>query len=216
MMPSSLRKQGPIATGVSLAKNASSTSFNHGHNAVWVPGRAEPVIGRAFARPVGLPGTTLGLDFRFTCHTAIANTTARCRDADRARALRDFRPPCEKEGAGKTGCALHPRSRAQMETRKRTRAYRFSGGNPAFPARWFTAYFALSSVTGLSCHRRPREALASRRLDASVGAPGPRDFAVRVVRRSSCAATRVHRIPPRVRDDREPPLSSGETARLKR
>ena len=25
---------------------------------VWVPARAEPVIGRAFARPVGLAGTT--------------------------------------------------------------------------------------------------------------------------------------------------------------
>jgi hypothetical protein len=26
--------------------------------------------------------------------------------------------------------------------------------NPAFPAQWFTAYTALSPVTGLSCHRR--------------------------------------------------------------
>jgi hypothetical protein len=34
---SSLRKQGPIATGVGLAKNASSISFDRGHNAVWVP-----------------------------------------------------------------------------------------------------------------------------------------------------------------------------------
>ena len=32
--------------------------------------------------------------------------------------------------------------------RMRTRAYRFSGGNPAFPAQWVTAYFALSPVTG--------------------------------------------------------------------
>ena len=29
-----------------------------------------------------------------------------------------------------------------------TRAYRFSGGNPAFPAQWVTAYFVLSPVTG--------------------------------------------------------------------
>jgi hypothetical protein len=26
--------------------------------------------------------------------------------------------------------------------------------HPAFPAQWFTAYSALSSVIGLSCHRR--------------------------------------------------------------
>src|ERR1700743_361617 len=44
----------------------------------------------------------------------------------------------------------------------------------------FTAYFVLSLVTGLSCHHRPREALAAHELDASVGASGPHDFAVRI------------------------------------
>jgi hypothetical protein len=59
------------------------------------------------------------------------------------------------------------------------------------------AYFALSPVTGLSCHRRPQETckkLASRELDASVGASGPHDFAVRsqaLRQRADC----VHRIP---------------------
>ena len=51
--------------------------------------------------------------------------------------------PCRsfgKEGAGKAGCALHPRSRMQMHKEMRTRAYRFSGGNPAFPARWFYGF----------------------------------------------------------------------------
>ena len=78
--------------------------------------------------------------------------------------------------------------------KKRTRAYRFSGGNPAFPARWFTAYSALSLVTGLSCHHRRRD--TSRQLDASVGAPGPHGFAVRRPRRSSFAtpaSTASHR-----------------------
>jgi hypothetical protein len=41
-----------------------------------------------------------------------------------------------------------------------------------------TVSFALSSVTGLVCHRRQRSCL--RKLDASVGASGPHDFAVRV------------------------------------
>src|SRR5262245_26695694 len=37
-------------------------------------------------------------------------------------------PPLRTEGAGKTGCWLHPRSRVQGAHRKtRTRAYRFSG-----------------------------------------------------------------------------------------
>ena len=64
----------------------------------------------------------------------------------------------------------------------------------------------------LSCHRRLRS-VASRELDASIGAPGPHDFAVRVTRVRQ-SRIRVHRIPPHVRDDREPPLLSGETARI--
>src|ERR1700736_973059 len=37
--------------------------------------------------------------------------------------------------------ALRARSRVQQCTKKRTRAYRFSGGNPAFPAQWFYGLF---------------------------------------------------------------------------
>jgi hypothetical protein len=47
-----------------------------------------------------------------------------------------------------------------------------------------TVSFALSPVTGLVCHRRPQETskkLASRELDASVGASGPHNFAVRKI-----------------------------------
>jgi hypothetical protein len=44
----------------------------------------------------------------------------------------------------------------------------------------FTAYFVLSPVNGLSCHRRHAD--RSTRLDASIGASGPHDFAVRISR----------------------------------
>src|SRR5258706_7038166 len=46
---------------------------------------------------------------------------------------------------------------------------------------------------------------SSRRLDANPGAPEPHDLAVRfsIIRQLRCS---VHRIPPRVRDDRETPL----------
>src|ERR1700687_3126598 len=81
----------------------------------------------------------------------------------------DCHPLNEQEGAGKAGCALHPRSRVQTCTKKRTRAYRFSGGNPAFPAQWFTAYSALSPVIGLSCHRHPREVLLPANLTPASG-----------------------------------------------
>src|SRR5258708_18596951 len=55
-------------------------------------------------------------------------------------------PPSKTEGAGKAGCALHPRSRVQFAQRKRTRAYRFSGEHPAFPAQWF--YGLLRALPG--------------------------------------------------------------------
>src|ERR1700731_2689202 len=95
-----------------------------------------------------------------------------------ARGLLHLSPSWKVEGAGKAGCALHPRSRVQNADRKRTRAYRFSGGNPAFPARWFTAYFALSPATG-SFATVIRGSIF-RELDTSVGVSGPHDFAVRL------------------------------------
>jgi hypothetical protein len=93
-------------------------------------------------------------------------------------------PPIE--GAGNTGCALHPRSRVQKCTKKRTRAYRFSGGNPAFPAQWFYGLFR--ALPGDRAFLPPSPAkVAFRELDASVGASGPHDFAVRTLALSSLA-----------------------------
>jgi hypothetical protein len=48
-------------------------------------------------------------------------------------------------------------------------------------------------VTGLSCHRRQRSYL--RQLDASVGASGPHDFAVRKISAFVNALPHIHRIP---------------------
>src|ERR1700731_4327116 len=50
--------------------------------------------------------------------------------------------------------------------------------SPGIPrAMVLTVSFVLSPVTGLSCHRRLADTPA--KLDASVGASGPHDFAVR-------------------------------------
>ena len=74
----------------------------------------------------------------------------------------DCHPLKEQEGAGKAGCALHPRSRVQKCTKKTHTSIQVQRRHPAFPAQWFTAYSVLSPVTGLSCHRHPREACFSR------------------------------------------------------
>jgi hypothetical protein len=52
---------------------------------------------------------------------------------------------------------------------------------PAFPAQWVDGLYVLSPVTRRCCHRRQRDAKHHRQLDASPGAPGPHDFAVRIM-----------------------------------
>ena len=79
---------------------------------------------------------------------------SRSRGADSARGLLEILPLSKIEGAGKTGCALHPRSRVQSAQRTRTRAYRFSGEHPAFPAQWFYGLYRALPGERLSCHRR--------------------------------------------------------------
>ena len=76
----------------------------------------------------------------------------------------------------------------------------------------FTAYIVLSPAIGLSCRRHQRDAKHHHQLDASVGASGPHGFAVRI-RAVRYRHIRVHRIPSRVRDDREPPLQWDEMAK---
>ena len=74
-----------------------------------------------------------------------------------------------------------------------------------------TVSFVLSPVIGLFCHRRFAD--ISAKLDASVEASGPHDFAVRL---SAIRQKRihVHRISSRVRDDRDTPLEWDEMARI--
>src|SRR5713226_10431806 len=72
-----------------------------------------------------------------------------------ARALQKSSAP--KEGVGNAGCPLHPRSRVHLVVVERTRATTSTPESPGIPARnGFNAYVALSPVTGLVCHRRPR------------------------------------------------------------
>jgi hypothetical protein len=91
-------------------------------------------------------------------------------------------PPLETEGAGKTGCLLHPRSRVRFAQTKLHTSIQGSGSIPAFPAQWL--YGLLRALPGerLSCLRRPQEAFASLGLNASTAAPEPHDFAVRIRR----------------------------------
>jgi len=75
---------------------------------------------------------------------------------------------------------------------------RYSQDIPAFPAQWVDGLYAVAPVSGVDCHRcRPKQ---SGRIDATVAAPGPCDFAVRsprLVGERSPDAASVHRNPHR-------------------
>ena len=165
-----------------------------------------------------------------------------------------------------------PENRGRRESRMpiapavvRTKAHEWTTGSTGSfrlsLREWVTAYFVLSPVTGLflppspcglTIHLKPGWAgCISARLDASIGAPGPHDFAVRArlapkvlpglvppgefwqrqlaasfvrapadrsretrpaipLRARRC---RVHRIPPRVRDDSRSAPHPGGTGR---
>jgi hypothetical protein len=153
-----------------------------------------------------------------------------------------MRPSCAfisrpREGVGNAGCPLHPRSRVHFVVVERTRVTTSTPESPGIPfphAMVLTVSFALL-VTGLFCHRRlrikfclsPVGPTPLRKLDASVGASGPHDFAVRCnisrpravdrsqifrsalrsPRAQNAAASTASR--PYVRDDRETPLCVG-------
>ena len=103
-------------------------------------------------------------------------------------------------------CARSLACKSRKHASKSPRSHR---KHPAFPAQWFYGLFRALPGDRAFLPPSPTK-IAFRRLDASVGASGPHGFAVRLstVRYRHIS---VHRIPSRVRDDREPPLLWDET-----
>jgi hypothetical protein len=150
--------------------------------------------------------------------------------AQRARAVDKFFRPKRAQGTPGARCTRSPLCKGRKH---RGRSHRYPG-TPGIPcAMVLTAYVVLSPVTGLFCHRRLRiwnvrarlGRHASAKLDASVGASGPHDFAVRdnISRPRACDRSQIFRpalqsiarstLPrpphpaPNVRDDHDTPLS---------
>jgi hypothetical protein len=145
------------------------------------------------------------------------------------------------EGVGNAGCPLHPRSRVQIVVVERTRVTTSTPGSPGIPARnGFNGFLRALPGDRLFCHRRQRTNVLSApgRADKTSAnltpASGRQDHTTspyaaivsrpRAVDRSRIQRTRpaipsrakrcrVHRIPPRVRDDRDTPLQRGGMTR---
>ena len=130
-----------------------------------------------------------------------------------ARGLHLVCPPSKSEGAGKTGCLLHPRSRVRFAQTKLHTSIQGSGSIPAFPAQWL--YGLLRALPGerLFCLRRRRE--TSLRTDLTPAPRRPNHTTSPYAQaRTSSRALCVHRISPRVRDDGERPSSAVRRAEL--
>ena len=119
--------------------------------------------------------------------------------------------PLRIEGAGNAGRPMRPIAACAMVVVERTRVSRSHRNHPAFPTQWFTDYTVLSPV--LRAFWPPSPALLNANLTPASGcqdhtsSPSASD-AVRYRR------IRVHRMPPRGRNDRDSPLSGTGRLRL--
>ena len=121
------------------------------------------------------------------------DTPSPSRDTNAPGLCTNQRPPNYR---GRRECRMRAASAVSRAkgTKNCTRAYRAAEAIRHSPRNGFTAYSALSLVTGLVCHHRRRDAKHRRQLDASVGASGPHGFAVRLAQ-LVFEHQSVHRIP---------------------
>jgi hypothetical protein len=135
------------------------------------------------------------------------DTTSRSRGPICPRLAVEFPYPPVR---GRRECRVHaaPVVSCAIDTKNTHTSIQVQRRHPTFPAQWlYDLYRALPGRAGLVV-TVALEKLASQELDASIGASGPHDFAVRI---STVRQRRihVHRIPSRACDDRETPLIPG-------
>ena len=111
--------------------------------------------------------------------------------------------PSKEEGAGNAGCSLHPQPRTQSKKAHECSHHRYAETIRHSPRNGFNGF--LRDLPGDRAFLPPSLAAFAANLMPASGhqdhTTSPSAFAPFVK-----GAIRVHRIPPRVRDDREPPL----------
>jgi hypothetical protein len=120
--------------------------------------------------------------------------------------------PSKPEGAGNAGCTDAPAALRAKEKHasKSPQVHRLTRHSLRDG---FTVSFGLSPEIGLCCLRPQRDAKHHRKVDASVEASGPHDFAVRSAHIRLLRDKRPSHPAPNVRDDRDTPLVNGRETR---
>src|SRR5215212_4047141 len=139
------------------------------------------------------------------------DTASRSRGAIRPRLARNFPPSSKIEGAGKTGCLLHPRSRVRFALDKTAHEHTGQREHSGLPCAMALRLTSCSS-------RRTALLPPSPALLIAGLTPAPRRPNHTTSPYASGAyvyrALSVHRISPRIRDDRERPSSAVRRAEL--
>ena len=130
---------------------------------------------------------------------------------DFVRAIR-IRCPSPKKGRRESRALAAPAASGQKKRHPSNSHHEFSQSHRLSPRNGLTVCFVLSPVSGVFCHRCLRD--TSRKIDATVAAPGPHDFAVR--RSDFVGHAFTHLTPqhpsqpaPTFRDDARRPLFEG-------
>ena len=135
-----------------------------------------------------------------------ARTPPQSRDGIRPRFANSFAP--KERAQGRPGARCTRGLACQCICKENcTRAYRFSGSSPAFPAQWsYGLSCALPGETRLACHRRPRDTKHHRELDTCQ--LGRQDHTILPYAQTLFVNSVLASIAPRtnVRDDRDTPL----------
>ena len=149
-----------------LAESRRPSCQDNNRRGVWVPARASLV------RDDG--------DRNNRASSCIHRTNTTLRSRGMLCPSYEKRCPQNERAQGRPGARCTRGLVCNCASRTRTRAYRFSGNTPAFPAQWLYALLRALPGERLSCHRRRMD--ISTQLDASTAASGPHDFVVRVRR----------------------------------
>ena len=142
------------------------------------------------------------------------NIAARSRGVDCARGLKNF-PPSENGGRREDRVRAAPAVSCANCTKKCAHEHTGSAETLRPSLRnGFTAYIALSPANGFLATVAPEKRLL---LTSLTPASGRQDHTILPYASGAFVlhAFGVHRISPHVRDDREPPLLSGETRGFK-
>src|SRR6476620_9097647 len=104
-------------------------------------------------------------------------------------------PPSRTEGAGKTGCLLHPRSRVRFALNKTAHEHTGQREHSGLPCAMALRLTSCSSRRTALLPPLSQRSFASPERNASTATSEPHDFAVRFrrVRRAPSASTASHR-----------------------